>query len=203
MHLTVPARLTEVEGTVTQFLMNEHGELDGFILDRSCQVHFPPGMSASVAAHVLLGDTVRVHGVFLRGAGLMSMVALDPEDDETIVNDGSQRTLRHDDEWPVERVHVDLVGTVVLPLYSPKGELRGALLGGGTSLRMTVSAAAERASYLTPGARVHAWGELVASRLATTLDVEKITLASVAHCIASTHLKTSSGITACLTGGRG
>lgn len=203
MHLTVPARLTEVEGTVTQFLMNEHGELDGFILDRSRQVHFPPGMSASVAAHVLLGDTVRVHGVFLRGAGLMSMVALEPEDDETIVNDGSQRTLRHDDEWPVERVHVDLVGTVVLPLYSPKGELRGALLGGGTSLRMTVSAAAERASYLTPGARVHAWGELVASRLATTLDVEKITLASVAHCIASTHLKTSSGITACLTGGRG
>ncbi len=197
------ARAAEAKGTVTQFLMNEHGDLDGFILDGSCQVHFSTGMSASVAAHVLLGDTVRVQGVFLRSADMMSMVALETEDDETIVDEGPECTLCHDDEWHVERVQVDMVGTVVLPLYSPNGELHGALLGGGTSLRMTVSAAAERASYLTPGARVHAWGKLVASRLASTLDVEKITLASGADGIAAAHVKTSSGITACLTGGRG
>jgi hypothetical protein len=180
MHPIDPARPTEAQGSVTQFLMNEHGDLDGFILDGIWQVYFPPHLSASVTAHVMQGDTVRVKGVAPLRLDVMSVVAIEAEDGKTIVDDGRERNRgRHNDnKRDVERVPVDMIGTVVLPLYGPGGELCGALLGGGTSLRMAVRAAEDASSYFTPGTRVHAWGELVASALASTLDVDKIALAS-------------------------
>lgn len=166
----------EAQGTVTRFLMNEPGDLDGFILDGIWQVYFPPHLSASVAAHVMHGDTVRVRGAAPRRTDVMSVFAIEAEDGETIVDAGPERNRNHDHEWGVQRVPVDLIGTVMLPLYSPMGEPCGALLGGGTSLRMAVRAAEELARYLAPGTRVHAWGELVSSELASTLDVDKIAL---------------------------
>ena len=42
----------------------------------------------------------------------------------------------------------------VAALSGPKGELRGALLADGTSLRMPPHAAAALASYFAPGAHV-------------------------------------------------
>jgi hypothetical protein len=62
-------------------------------------------------------------------------------------------------------------GNVVMSLYGPKGELRGALLDNGVSLRVPPHAAQELAAYLTPGANVHAWGDGVKSRFGRTLDV--------------------------------
>ena len=178
MHPIDPARPTEAHGTVTQFLMNEHGDLDGFILDGIWQVYFPPHLSATVATHVMQGDTVRVKGVAPLRLDVMSVVAIEAESGKTIVDDESQHNRGRHNERDVERVSVDMIGTVVLPLYGPKGEPRGALLGGGTSLRMAVRAAEDASSYFTPGTRVHAWGELVTSALASTLDVDKIALAS-------------------------
>jgi len=63
---------------------------------------------------------------------------------------------------------------VVLSLYGPKGELRGALLEGGTSLRMPPHAATELTAYLTPGAYVQAWGQGVKNRFGSTIEVEEI-----------------------------
>ncbi|MFT0734859.1 hypothetical protein ACTJK4_08275 [Ralstonia sp. 22111] len=178
MHPIDPARPAEAQGTVTQFLMNEHGDLDGFILDKIWQVYFSPRMSASVAAHVTQGDTVRVQGAAPLRTDVMSVFAIEAEDGETIVDMGPGRNRSHGSERDVQKVPVDLIGTVVLPLYGPKGEPCGVLLGGGTSLRMAVRAAQELARYLAPGTRVHAWGELVSSELASTLDVATIALAS-------------------------
>lgn len=42
MHWIDPDQLPETRGTVRRFLLNPHGEPDGFILDRDRQVHFPP-----------------------------------------------------------------------------------------------------------------------------------------------------------------
>ena len=65
--------------------MNEHGDLDGFILDKIWQVYFSPCMSASVAAHVTQGDTVRVQGAAPLRTDVMSVFAIEAEDGETIL----------------------------------------------------------------------------------------------------------------------
>jgi hypothetical protein len=176
MHWIDPACLPETNGTVTQFLMNRHGDLDGFILDGQWQVHFPPHLSERIGTHVAPGAKVNVRGVKPRTADIVAAVSIEAENGETIVDEGPHGDHHeHEHEAPdIERHPAEVAGTVTLSLFGPKGELRGALLDDGISLRVAPHAAAELDAYLKPGAQVRAWGEMVETGWARTLDVNEI-----------------------------
>lgn len=173
MHWIDPASLPETRGKVTHFLLNPHGELDGLVLDRKRQVHFPPHLAKQVARRIALGDRIRVRGVKPRGVDMIAAVQLTSQQNVDIVDEGP---AGH--EPPSKRAGkpADLQGQVLLSLYGPKGELRGALLADGTSLRVPPHAAAELADYLTPGAYVEAWGEEIKNRFGRVIDVHHIAL---------------------------
>jgi hypothetical protein len=171
MHWIDPACLPETRGTVTQFLLNPHGELDGAILDGTLQVHFPPHLSKQVAKHIALGNRLRVRGVKPRGADVIAAVTLKSQQGVEIIDEGPQH---HEHPSKPEGKSMDVQGEVVRSLYGPKGELRGALLDDGTSLRMPPHAAAELANYLVPGAHVQAWGHGVRNKFGRTIDVHDI-----------------------------
>ncbi|WP_234484774.1 hypothetical protein [Noviherbaspirillum pedocola] len=174
MHWIDPASLPEKKGKVTQFLVNPHGDLDGLVLGRSTLVHFPPHLSRQVARHISVGSTVRVRGVKPRGADVLAAVSLTSQDNVVITDDGPDAATHGIHSVERARKHGEATGRVTLSLFGPKGELRGALLESGTSLRMPPHAASELADYLTPGACIHAWGSVVKTRHGTTLDVESI-----------------------------
>jgi hypothetical protein len=179
MHWIDPACLPETCGKVSQFLLNPHGELDGLILERSGrppqQVHFPPHLSKRVARHVAIGDSVRIRGVKPRSADLVVAISLTTKNAVEIIDDGPPHHHDAKGHAPVmETKPADVQGEVVLPLFGPKGELRGALLDDGTSLRMPPHAAAELAAYLAPGVHVQAWGEGIKNRLGRTVNVHEI-----------------------------
>jgi hypothetical protein len=171
MHWIDPASLPETRGTVTRFLLNPHGELDGFVLGRARQVHFPPHLSKQVARQIAIGDAVKVRGVRPRGVDMIAAISITPKNGRVILDEGPDhdREPQHTAKKPM-----DASGKVLLALHGPKGELRGALLDDGTSLRMPPHAAAELAAYLTPGAHVHAWGQGVKNKFGRTIEVEEI-----------------------------
>jgi hypothetical protein len=171
MHWIDPACLPESRGKVTHFLLNPHGALDGVILDGELQIHFPPHMSKAVAKHIALGDRIRVRGVKPRLADVIAAVALTSRQGVEIVDHGPEH---HEHPPKPEGTSMDVQGEVIRSLYGPKGELRGALLDDGTSLRMPPHAAAELAEYLTPGVHVQAWGRGVKNKLGRTVDVHDI-----------------------------
>jgi hypothetical protein len=173
MHWIDPTSLPETRGKVTRFLLNPHGELDGLVIG-SRQVHFPPHLSKKLARHVALGDAVRVRGVKPRGADMIAAVSLTTASGVLILDEGPHHDGQKNEKPHVERRSMDACGEVVLSLLGPKGELRGALLQDGTSLRMPPHAAAELAAYLTPGAHVHAWGHGVKNRHGRTIEVDEI-----------------------------
>jgi hypothetical protein len=173
MHWIDPASLPETRGKVTRFLLNPHGELDGFVLG-SRQVHFPPHLSKHVARHVALGDVVRVRGVKPRDADIVAAVSLTTQGGVVILDEGPHHDGEKHHKPHVERKPMEASGEVVLSLFGPKGELRGALLDDGTSLRMPPHAASELAAYLSPGAHVHAWGHGVKNRHGRTIEVDEI-----------------------------
>ncbi|WP_244818221.1 hypothetical protein [Caballeronia sp. Lep1P3] len=173
MHWIDPDCLPETRGTVTRFLLNPHGELDGLVLDQSRQVHFPPHLSKQVARRVAIGDPVTVRGVKPRGVDMIAAVALTPKDGRVIVDNGPEHDERHR-KAEVERRPMEAFGEVQLSLHGPKGELRGALLDDGTSLRMPPHAAEALSEYLAPGAHVHAWGQGVKNRLGRSIEVDEI-----------------------------
>lgn len=175
MHWIDPQSLPELHGTVTSFLLNPHGEMDGIILGSQSQVHFPPHLSDQVARHVAVGDQASIRGVKPRGANMISAVSIQAKDGTVILDNGPQdHGDKHHKPPHVERQTTDAAGTVVLSLYGPKGELRGALLDSGTSLRMSPHAAAELAPYLTPGMQVQAWGKGIQNERGSTIEVAEI-----------------------------
>ena len=176
MHWIDPDQLPETRGTVRRFLLNPHGEPDGFILDRDRQVHFPPHLAAQVTRHVAVGDKVKVRGLKPRTADIVAAIAITGPDGRTIVDDGPPHDKPPHDKAHAERQPMEASGTVLLSLYGPKGELRGALLDDGTALRMPPHAAAELHAYLQAGAHVQAWGKGVRNRHGCTLDVQDIAM---------------------------
>ncbi|QGZ63199.1 hypothetical protein [Paraburkholderia acidisoli] len=172
MHWIDPAHLPEVRGRVTHFLLNPHGDIDGLVLDGRRQVHTPPHLSRTISRHIAQGDRIRVRGVKPRGADMIAAIQLVTREDRVILDEGPDHPA-HPAE-PRKRKPMETSGEVLLALYGPRGELRGALLETGTSLRMPPHAAAELTAYLQPGAHVQAWGDGIKTRHGATIDVSDI-----------------------------
>lgn len=174
MHWIDPSCLPEKKGVVKQFLINPHGHLDGMIIGRNQVVHFPPHLAAEVARNIRVGESVKVRGVKPRNADLIAAVSLTAANGKTILDNGPEHG-KHGakPERPASRPG-SVSGTVVALLHGPKGELRGALLDDGTSLRMAPHAAEELADYLAPGMHLQAWGDMVKNKFGKTVDVAEI-----------------------------
>jgi hypothetical protein len=190
MHWIDPESLPETKGTVTRLLLDPHGDADGLILDGHLQVHLPPHLSSTLVERVAPGDVVSVRGVKPRDVNMVSAVSIVTAHGDVVIDDGPHAgekkrrkpaaDVDEGDSGPARRAQ-KVSGAVVLSLHGPKGELRGALLDDGTSLRMSRESAAELASHLMPGACVEAWGELVETGIGRTLDVDEIAHAAGAE----------------------
>jgi hypothetical protein len=174
MHWIDPVCLPVTRGVVTRFLLNPRGELDGLVLRGNRQVHFPPHMSAWVAKHIKAGDAVRIRGVKPRGVEMIAAVELTAKDGASLVDPGpSHDGAGHHKAEPAHR-QMEVTGTVAMSLYGPKGELRGALLDDGTSLRVPPHAGEALAAYLSPGASICAWGSGIKNRFGRVVHVDEI-----------------------------
>ncbi|KXV10971.1 hypothetical protein CR51_07980 [Caballeronia megalochromosomata] len=173
MHWIDPEILPETRGKVTRFLLNPHGEIDGFVLGAR-QVHVPPHLSKQIARHVAPGDAVSVRGVKPRDADIVAAVSLTTKNGRVILDEGPHHGGEKHHKPHVDHKPMEAAGEVVLSLFGPKGELRGALLDDGTSLRMPPHAASELVAYLSPGTHVQAWGHGVKNRHGRTIEVDEI-----------------------------
>jgi hypothetical protein len=159
MHWIDPDSLPEVSGTVERFVLNPHGEVDGFVMTRegsAVLVHTPPHMEAELTVHIQKGDHVSVHGVRPRGADLLAAVAVTAKHGRRIVDNGPDHDREHAE---VDHRKMDAEGTVRLSLFGPKGELRGALLTDGTVVRIGPKEAEEVADLLAPRASLAVRGD--------------------------------------------
>jgi hypothetical protein len=146
--------------------VNPDDEIDGVILIGAIEaalVHVPPHLSAEIEAGIQIGDAVRVRGVRLRGTSMIVAIALIAADGRTIIDHGSpgkqHEKLRKQDHGPARPKQVEVVGKTELSLYSPKGELRGALLEDGSIVRVRPDEARRFAEFLRPRASLAVRGE--------------------------------------------
>jgi len=164
MHWIDPDCLPEVKGTVERFLLNPHGEIDGFVMNGERQpilVHTPPHMEAELIRHVKTGEQVTVRGVRPRKADIIAAVAVATASGADIVDQGPD----HDREHPkIEKKKMSAEGTVRLSLFGPKGELRGALLADGTVVRIGPKEAEQVAKLLAPNAKIAVKGDGLESK---------------------------------------
>ncbi|MET4175306.1 MULTISPECIES: hypothetical protein [unclassified Bradyrhizobium] len=160
MHWIDPESLPEVAGTVERFILNSHGEVDGFVMQdykhAPILVHTPPHLEDELTRHVKIGGKVGVRGVRPRSAKLIAAVAVSAENGAQIIDKGPphDRKSRKPDHRKMK-----VEGIVRLSLFGPKGDLRGALLTDGDILCIGPKEAERIAVLLAPGARVAASGD--------------------------------------------
>ena len=175
MHWINPNHLPETKGTAERFLLNPHGEIDGFVMNGAMQapvlVHTPPHMEAELTRHVKVGDAVSVRGLRPRKADLIAAVAVTAADGVSIIDEGPDDEREHP---KIEKKKMSAEGTVRLSLFGPKGELRGALLVDGTVIRIGPKEAKEVAKLLAPKASVAARGDGVETRHGRVVDAKEI-----------------------------
>lgn len=161
MHWIDPDHLPQTVGNVVQFTMNPKGELDGLILDRDRQVHFPPHLGPKVAQAISVGDKIHVRGVRPRGAAVIAAVSLGKSHGTEIVDNGPDAERARKPPKGVKPQALKAEGEVRVSLHGPQGELWGALLEDGTVVRVGPKDAGRLARSLQPGAHFKAQGHAI------------------------------------------
>ena len=173
MHWIDPDYLPEITGTVDQFLVNKHGEADGFLLTDGGEVHVPPHLSSRLLRDVLPGSQVRVRGVRPRGVEMVAAVAIDTAKGR-ILDEGPDR--REDDDAFERAKHgpMSAQGIVKQAIHGPKGETRGAVLEDGRIIGLPPHEAKRFSDLLKKGSKVSVHGEGATTSFGTVVEAQKI-----------------------------
>ncbi|WP_165097617.1 MULTISPECIES: hypothetical protein [unclassified Caballeronia] len=147
-------------GSISRFVTNPEGDVDGFILADGALVHFPPHMSSQLVALVRRGDAVRIVGL-RDGAGNVSA--------QQITNERTGQQL-NDQPPPVDAlrappalrgaglVKLSVKGIVMRVTTAPRGEPDGVILKDGTIIKMPPPIAQQFTNLLRPDAVIAARG---------------------------------------------
>jgi hypothetical protein len=173
MHWIDPDYLPEITGTVDQFLVNKHGEADGFLLIDGGEVHVPPHLSSRLLRDVRPGSKVRVRGVHPRGVQMVAAVAIDTPRGR-ILDAGPDARDDKDAFETAKHCPMSVQGVVKQAIHGPKGETRGAVLEDGRIIRLPPHEVERFADLLRKGARISANGEGATTSFGTVVEAREI-----------------------------
>jgi hypothetical protein len=173
MHWIDPDYLPEITGTVDQFLVNKHGEADGFLLIDGGEVHVPPHLSSRLLRDVRPGNKVSVRGVRPRGVQMIAAVSIDTAKGR-ILDEGPN--VREDDDTLESAKHgaMSAQGIVKQAIHGPKGETRGAVLEDGRIIRLPPHEAERFTELLKKGAKISVNGEGATTSFGTVVEAREI-----------------------------
>ena len=112
------------QGTVSRYLLNPNGEVDGLLLADGTQVNFPPHMSDELVATIKPGQSVSVQGIRESAASVSAFV----------ISNGSSSVVEHEPVGP-PAPPPGRQGTVQQLLYGPRGEVNGLVLSDSSIVR--------------------------------------------------------------------
>ena len=127
-----------VQGTVSQYLMNPQGEVDGLVLSDGAQVHFPPHMSADLTQAVKTNDNVSAQGVHENTVHFRAFTISDTATGQSV---NESRPSQFQRPVPPDLRGVNLrplpaEGRIKVVLVAPRGETEGVVLDNGTIIRL-------------------------------------------------------------------
>jgi hypothetical protein len=170
--------ISVTEGTVVQYLMNHHGEVDGLLLNDGTQVHFPPHMAKDLVAVVKPNDSVSIQGYRSLGGPVMSApVITNTKTGQSIAE--REPTLLDRPILPPSVKDLSLVerhaeGTVRTLLYGPRGDVNGAVLDDHTIVHFPPHAAYQVANLLQVGRSISAIGYGTENEYGRAIEVTAI-----------------------------
>jgi hypothetical protein len=161
------SQLPETRGTVRQYTLTPRGEVDGLILNDGTEVKIPPHLTGQIAFSIRPGDVVTIHGLRAKAIALV--------DAASITNDASGKTIvDNGPPGPTSLAAETVSGRVVLVLHGKRGEVSGALLENGTTVRLPPPEADRMQALLRPGLTIAVRGGVLTTALGTVINATAI-----------------------------
>ena len=170
----------EVKGTVSQYLMNPDGVMDGLLLSNNTLVRFPPHLSYVLAQTVSLGDVVRIEGFFEAPGTIHASAIVDLSSQRSVVDaPPAPKHFRPRSPDNKTREQMSVSGTVRVLTHSPQGAIDGAVLTDGSIIQFSPSLGSQFPALMREGQTLAAIGfgtknefgrSLQATSIASSLD---------------------------------
>jgi hypothetical protein len=174
---TPPDRATQatsIRGTVSQYMMNPDGLVDGVLLNDYTIVRFPPRMSQLLVQTVKPQDLVSVDG-FIEYQGTIHAT--------TITNSASQQSVADTPPSPQnplpgsgqeKRQSISTNGTIKVLMHAARGEIDGAVLDNGTIVHFPPPVGAQYAGLFQVGTQFAAVGYGATNNYGRSLEATSI-----------------------------
>jgi len=167
------AATEQITGTVSQYLMNPNGEVDGLLLSDNTQVKFPPHMSADLTRAVRPNDRIIASGE-REGAQTFHAFTISSANGQSVNEARPSQPPPPPDLRGVNLQPMSANGRIKSLLHAPRGEVDGAVLDDGTILHVRPDASAQFSSLLTIGQSISASGFGTANSFGKSIEVSAI-----------------------------
>jgi hypothetical protein len=149
---------TGTRGTVSQYMLNPDGMVDGLLLSNNTIVRFPPHMSQQLVQAVRPQDRVQVDG-FIEFQGIVhAMTITDLDSRQSVVDTPPLPQNPPPPPNPSDRQPMSAAGTIKVLTHAPRGEIDGAVLDNGTIVHVPPAVGMQFANILRIGAPLAASG---------------------------------------------
>ena len=147
----------QIAGTVSMYLLNPRGEVDGLLLADGTQVKFPPHMSADLTRTVRPGDRITAQGV-REASPVFTAFTITNATNGQSVNEVRPTKPPPPDLRGVNLTPMQADGKIKALLHAPRGGIQGAVLDNGTIVRIAPHASEQFMSIFQTGAAISARG---------------------------------------------
>ncbi|WP_424134266.1 hypothetical protein [Roseomonas chloroacetimidivorans] len=151
-----PTQLPSFTGVVDRYLINPEGKTDRLLFREGPQVIFPEDVADGIMAAVEPGHSIIVYGIRARRAPVIMMLAW--AKDSSMQPRFVDRPAWTFPEFRASNEPLQVSGTVRAPLYTPQGDVIGAILDEGVVIRLPAGVAAALGDRLSPGHSIAASG---------------------------------------------
>jgi hypothetical protein len=169
----------DLQGTVKVFTMTPVGDIEGMVLTDGNEVHVPPHLSAQLAAAVHPGEAVRVFGWRTSVPYFVVATGLTGQRGQSVVDQGppppGMRPPPPPPGQPAPGAQQSTIrGRIQQALHGPAGDVNGALLEDGTTLKLGPPVAWQLSTTLQPGQSVTAQGWIISNGYGRVMDVQSV-----------------------------
>jgi len=152
------AQVSRIRGTVSQYLMNPDGFVDGLLLSDNTVVRFPPHLSQQLVQNVRPQDSVRVDGFFEFQGVIHASTITNPNTQQSVADTPPSAQNPPPAPNPYARQPMNTSGVIKALTYAPRGEIDGAVLDNGTIVHVPPPVGMQYVSLFRIGAPLAASG---------------------------------------------
>jgi len=168
------AEVTSIRGTVSQYLMNPDGLVDGLLLSDNTIVRFPPHMSQQLVQAVKPQDSVRVDGFFEFQGMIHATTITNANSQQSVVETPPSPQNPPPAPNPYARQPMSVSGIIKALTYAPRGQIDGAVLDNGTIVHVPPPVGMQYPSFFRVGASLAASGYGTANTYGRSLEATAI-----------------------------